>query len=89
MAGLSDRQAEEVGTSMLSVPAVTLSDVGCGLDGEDGEVMEGDIVTCSARVTLSRPSHSLTGPPFALAWPVAHVSGSVHGELPSHTCCCC
>ena len=48
-------------TAMVSVPTVVLSEVACGLEGEEGDVMEGDIVTCSARVVLTRPSHSHTG----------------------------
>lgn len=60
-AGLTQQQAEDAGTSLLSIPSVTISEVTCGLEGEEGDVMEGDVVTCTAQVTLSRPSHSQSG----------------------------
>ena len=52
-------------TAMASVPTITLADVSCGLEGEEGDeeedVVEGDVVTCSAHVTLTRPSHAQQG----------------------------
>ncbi|KAK9789757.1 hypothetical protein WJX73_001047 [Symbiochloris irregularis] len=62
-AGLTAAQAEDVQTALVSVPTVHLQKVTCGLQGEDGvddfDVMEGDVVTCSATVTLTRPSHTM------------------------------
>lgn len=60
--GLTPSQAEEVNLALLSIPIVTATSVSCQVDGEDGEIMEQDIVTCSARLILSRASHVLTGP---------------------------
>ncbi|EIE19320.1 hypothetical protein COCSUDRAFT_48909 [Coccomyxa subellipsoidea C-169] len=58
--GLTKQQAEEAATSLLSLPTVTLTDVQLQVEGEaDGtQIVETDIVTCSVRVVLSRPSHA-------------------------------
>ena len=68
MPGLTEAMAEAVGTCLLSIPTVTLSDVVCGLEGDEGEVMEGDLVTCTVDVTLTRPSHSHSGAQHLLLW---------------------
>ncbi|BDA43749.1 Translocation protein SEC63 homolog [Coccomyxa sp. Obi] len=58
--GLTKNQAEEAVTSLLSMPTVTLTDVQLQVEGEaEGtQIVETDIVTCSVRVLLSRPSHA-------------------------------
>lgn len=61
-AGLTPAAAEDVSLALLSTPFITATSLTCQVDGEDGEIMEQDIVTCSARLVLTRASHVLTGP---------------------------
>ena len=54
-------QVEQVETSLTSIPAVSV-DAGCVVEGETSvEVFEGDVVTCRAHVSLTRPSHRTSG----------------------------
>lgn len=49
-------------TALLSIPVVAVNSAEFLVEGEEGaEVMEEDVVTCSARVLLRRPSHRQTG----------------------------
>ena len=58
---LAHRQVEQVETSLVSMPTVSVS-ASCVVEGETSvEVFEGDVVTCRAHVSLSRPSHQTTG----------------------------
>ena len=60
-AGLSNSQADEVETSLMAMPAVHMA-AHCVVDGEESsEIMESDIVTCAARVMLTRHSHLTPG----------------------------
>ena len=55
------RQVEQIEISLASMPAVSVS-ASCVVEGETSvEVFEGDVVTCRAHVSLSRPSHQTTG----------------------------
>lgn len=58
-----DTQVQEVQTSLASIPSVTLSEVKIEVEGEDAEheIMQGDLVTCSCRVVLTRPNHATSG----------------------------
>ena len=54
-------QVEQVETSLESMPAVSAT-ASCVVEGETSvEVYEGDVVTCRAHVTLTRPSHRTPG----------------------------
>lgn len=54
-------QVEQVETSLTSMPTVSV-DASCVVEGETSvEVFEGDIVTCRAHVSLTRPSHRTSG----------------------------
>ena len=60
-AGLSDSQADEVETSLMAMPTVHMA-ANCVVDGEESsDIMESDIVTCTARVVLTRHSHLSPG----------------------------
>lgn len=60
-AGLSSSQQEEVETSLMAMPTVHMA-AHCVVDGEESsEIMESDIVTCAARVVLTRHSHLTPG----------------------------
>ena len=59
-AGLSSAQAAEVRTALQSVPRVSL-DADFSLEGEVGDITQGDVVTCTARVVLQRSSHQHSG----------------------------
>ena len=60
-AGLTSSQADEVETSLLAIPTVHMT-AHCVIDGEESsEIMESDIVTCAARVLLTRHSHLTPG----------------------------
>jgi hypothetical protein len=55
------RQVEEVETALSSMPTVTVT-AACEVDGEpEAQVQAEDVVTCKARVLLSRPSHATHG----------------------------
>ncbi|KAK9829144.1 hypothetical protein WJX72_004149 [[Myrmecia] bisecta] len=55
--GLSDSQIEDVNVSILATPSISVA-VRCHTQGEEGsDIMEEDLVTCEARVVLTRPSH--------------------------------
>lgn len=61
MTGLSTHQADEVETSLMAMPTVHMA-AKCVVDGEESEeIMETDIVTCAARVVLTRHSHLAPG----------------------------
>lgn len=63
-AGLTASQTEEVETSLMAMPTVHMA-AKCVVDGEDSEdIMESDIVTCAARVVLTRHSHLAPGDLF-------------------------
>ena len=54
-------QVEQVETSLASMPTVSV-DASCVVEGETSvEVFEGDVVTCRAHVSLTRPSHRTSG----------------------------
>lgn len=54
-------QVEEVETALSSMPTVTVT-AACEVDGEpEAQVQAEDVVTCKARVLLSRPSHATHG----------------------------
>lgn len=60
-AGLSSSQADEVETALMAIPTVHMA-AHCVVDGEESsEIMESDIVTCAARVVLTRHSHMTPG----------------------------
>ena len=68
MAGLSTQQAEEVETSLMAMPTVHMA-AKCVVDGEESEeIMETDIVTCAARVVLTRHSHLAPGTLVKPVW---------------------
>lgn len=57
-AGLSDDQVEEVETSLSLMPSVSVM-ASCEVDGEpEARIQVEDIVTCKARILLTRPSHA-------------------------------
>ena len=62
-AGLTQKQAEVAATSLSALPSVAIGDVTALVDGEEEgtTVQEGDIVTATVRVTLTRGSHALPG----------------------------
>ena len=60
-AGLSDSQADEVETSLMAMPTIHMA-AHCVVDGEESsDIMESDIVTCTAHVMLTRHSHLSPG----------------------------
>ena len=60
-AGLASSQADEVETSLMAIPTVHMT-AHCVIDGEESsDLMESDIVTCAARVLLTRHSHLAPG----------------------------
>ena len=61
-ASLTSSQADEVETSLMAIPLVHMAAT-CVVDGEDAssDIMETDIVTCAARVFLTRHSHLAAG----------------------------
>ena len=60
-AGLSDSQADDVETSLMAMPTVHMA-AHCVVDGEESsDIIESDIVTCTARVMLTRHSHLSPG----------------------------
>ena len=85
-------QVEQVETSLASMPAVSAT-ASCVVEGETSvEVYEGDIVTCRAHVTLTRPSHRTSGatavaqPDHAIAQLTALASAAHHLLDPSRSC---
>ena len=69
-AGLKPAQAEEVVTSLHSIPVVSVTAAEFVVEGEeaDAPVMEGDVVTCSLRLMLSRPAHRQPGELHLPSW---------------------
>lgn len=61
--GLTAKQVGDVETSLSSMPTLSV-EVQCSLAGGGGETsyVAGDLVTCTASVLLSRPSHAVLGP---------------------------
>jgi hypothetical protein len=47
--------------SLCAMPSVRMTDVRWGVEGEEGDVRQLDLVTVSARVVLTRLSHSEGG----------------------------
>ena len=53
-------------TSLLSIPVLTVAAADFVVEGEEAgtDVLEEDIVTCSIRLLLKRPSHRTEGLPL-------------------------
>ena len=79
--GLKPSQAEEAVTSLLSIPVLTVAAADFVVEGEEAgtDVLEEDIVTCSLRLLLKRPSHRTEGPP--LPGPAALVRGHTFSDV--------
>lgn len=71
---LPNEQVGDVETALSSIPSVSVTAV-CEVAGEpEAAISVEDIVTCKARILLSRPSHATQGEPPA----------SLYRSFPSH-----
>ncbi len=62
---LPNEQVDDVETALSSIPSVSVTAV-CEVAGEpEAAISVEDIVTCKARILLSRPSHATQGEPCA------------------------
>ena len=56
-------EAQDVATALAAVPTVKLEDVDFQQEGGEGDIVQGDVITCTAHVTLHRASHAHQGSP--------------------------
>ena len=51
-------------TALAAMPTVKLEDVDFQQEGGEGDIVQGDVITCTAHVTLHRASHAHQGEHF-------------------------